>query len=383
MIVFMSSRLIFFRSMKKAQTRIDEFAFILIAGLVFIIILMVFWVPPTETPKVSPETIYLKGLNGSTISFELNVSGYNIPNVSLSASGEISNWITFSRTLFSVKGFEIVKGRVDIPSYALGTYSGVITVSSSAGEVKIPVKVEVVTSKEKILTSRQIEPFEPFTIKYSPNVEVLDSKRDFEVFATLTQRNTVSLVGRIPKEKLDTIEEAYVYLKISETNKQGNLVVTLNGEKIFDSKASGLIKIPINKTEEYLSVEISCKPSWMFWVKNYYKVEEAEIVVKYKSLSEKSFNFSLTQDEIKNFDHFEFSTLFKSYSTPIPKLIIKINGKIVYWEKPPLTLLNLNISKDISGASLYLDRENTITFEINEEGFFEFASASLTVYSRI
>ena len=88
--------------MGKAQLKMDEFAFVILAGIILIGMLMIIWSTPSEALAiVDPTSISLTLQRGTSTTVNLNISGAT--NVSLSAVGDTSSWISFTKNNFDAR----------------------------------------------------------------------------------------------------------------------------------------------------------------------------------------------------------------------------------------------------------------------------------------
>jgi hypothetical protein len=365
----------------KAQVRIDEFAFILLAGIIFIIILTVVWTTPSEAPPVvEPTSIYaIVPVSGSKV-FELNVSG-KLTNVTLKATGEIADWVRFAKNNFNVFDSEIVHCIVSIPNVSLRTYTGKIIVSSTGGKREIEVTVDVRNITLPLLSRSLLFGVPDFTLVYT-EAKTLDFRENEEVARSHFYEKALTLMGSLSDEELALATGGYIRLFIGETNFVGNLIVIFNEQEVFNKRVgTGLVEIFVNKSliqKSNTAVIKADSPGWKFWATNKYKIKKAEISIVFEKGREKTFTFSLEPIEVDNFNHF-----LLSFYTPkfIPEISISINRQIVFLGRPPITFFNLNISKDILGNPLFLAKgENTITFELRKEGSYEIRNLNLIVF---
>jgi hypothetical protein len=365
----------------KGQVKIDEFAFILLAGVIFILILAIVWTTPLEAPpSVEPTSIYLiVPVNGSKI-FELNVSG-KLTNVTLKATGEVADWIRFTKNNFDVLNYEIVPCIVSVPNVSLRTYSGKIIVSSTGGKKEIEISVDVRNITLPLLSRSLLFGVPDFTLTYA-EAKTLDSRENEEIARSYFYEKALTLTGSLGDEELALATGGYIRIFISETNLVGNLIVIFNDQEIFNKKVgAGLVEVFINKSliqKNNVAVIKADSPGWKFWATNLYKIKKAEISIVFEKGKEKTFTFTLEPREVDNFAYF-----LLSFYTPkfIPEISISINRQIVFLGKPPITFFNLNFSKDILGNSLFLAKgENTITFELRKEGSYEIRNLNFIVF---
>lgn len=372
----------------KAQARIDEFVFVLLAGIVLIVVLMVMWTMPLEAPPtVEPSSVSLTVLAGASRQFSLNVSGPGpavgpITNVSLSAMGEIANWISFSNTYFdSIPTYSIVAVYITVPANVqLRTYTGVIRVSSTGGtkDVKVTVNVKNITTIEFL---KEVIPVEDFSISFISGSKLLDMQSNAEVVKGYFYESTLNLVGILEEKELSNAINSYIRLVISDTNKLGNLVVYLNDQEIYNRLADiGEVIIPVNVSllKRSNAVRIrATNPGWMFWANTVYKIREASFSVDFKGMTTKEVLINLTRQEVSGFNHIQFKSIVKYEQKP--RLRIKLNEQTIYWGELPIVVLDLWIDKDVLGNDLALNvGTNKMLFILEAPGEVRFTNSVLT-----
>ena len=369
----------------KSQVRIDEFAFVLLAAFVLIAIMMFAWTTPTEVPPtVEPTSKSLSILNGSSKTFELNITGPSITNVTLTSTGTVSSWISFSENHFDVPTSKIVTVFVDVPSnIGVGTYEGSIKVESTGGSKIVPITIHVLNISTIKFSTHQI-PLGDFSVRYNIGSKILDSKTNFQVYQGYFSGNHVNLIGVLNENEKSTVSDAYVRLIIDDTNELGNLIVEFNDKEIYNQPTNvGEVIIPINVSELSRSNVVKIKassPGWRFWSSTSYSIRNATFVVDFKGINSTQKRFTLTQSEIDGFDHFVFSSLVSSPNY-MPILRVRINNQIAYIGRPPVAAVSIEMRKDILGNPLILNPgENTISFSLDEQGYIDFTNAILTVY---
>jgi len=375
-------------SLRKGQMpRIDEFAFVLLAGVVLMLILTIVWTTPTESAAVvEPTSVSLTIQKGASSSFKLNISGAILTNVNLTASGDVGNWLTFDKNSFNVAGSTIVTVTVKVPKTASeGLHTGHIKVESPGGAKTVSVNVEV--SKITAMLSTHPIILGDFSVSYSVGSEALDSKKNVEITRGYFSGNEVNLLGQMSENKLETVTGGHVKLKVEDTNSAGNLIVIFNNEEIFNRKVNvGEVDVPIDKSKIKTSNTITISagsPGWKFWISTIYKFSSIEFLIDYKGIYSKDVTFSLDAKQVSNFDHFHLSYRVPSegYSSPLSEMLISVNNQLVYWKHPPLTFFNETFEKDILGNELVLNEgENTISFSFEKNAFYEIRNAVLTVY---
>jgi len=369
--------------MLKGQGHTDEFAFVLLAGIILLLVFMIAFTSPTEPlPTIEPSTISLQVQSGSTGNFNLKISGKSITNVSLSASGEISDWLSFSTAAIdSITDSNTVNVRVTVPFGAsIGTHTGTVSITSTGGEKSVPVTINVVSVTT--LSSLTI-PLQDFVITFTPTQRTLDSKQNVEVSKGAFSEQSVTLFGTI-QDDLNSVTGGSVDLLVKDTNSLGDLIVTVNGNEIFKDKVSqGLTSIPIDKNliSKTLSVRIyATSPGYQFWTSTSYEMMSVKLTVDLQSVSVASFPFTLSSSEVNNFDHLLFSARVRDYSQPLQPLQISINGQLVYWELPTVPFISKTFSNDVLGNDLFLTTNNTISFNLETDSFYDLANVLLIVY---
>jgi len=369
--------------------KVDEFAFILLAGVLLIFILAFAWTTPTEGPPAVDETHFeITTDQGETATFDFTISSTTaLTSINITAGGEIARWITFNKDDFDIERDEssTVTATLKIPSdVSLGIYRGRITVKGKGGRDTFSVAVDVV--EERTETSTRPVSLGDFTVSYAKGTDVLDSREDVRVSNSYLSERTLALTGMITGEKLLIATSGSVHLIIEETNRAGNLIVLINGDEIYNKKVSaGEILIPIDtdliETSNMVTIRAG-SPGWKFWTGVVYKIKKAEFNVDYEGAFSQSFDISMTKNEVDNFKQFNlyFHVLPEGYSVPLPDLMIKVNNQIVYWDSPPLRFFDKSLKEDMFGNPLYLEEGmNTITFEFEEEAFYTPLDAMLTV----
>ncbi|MCX6821821.1 MAG: hypothetical protein NTW30_03515 [Candidatus Aenigmarchaeota archaeon] len=222
-----------------AEAKMDEFVFVLIAGLIIIIVMLLMWGVPTQTqvPVVSPDSQSLTINKGSSEKFILKIN-VTSEKVTLTPKGTIKDWISFSNNDFDSSGLSNIEVTVSVP---YGTtemeYSGSIEVESAeGGKVVVPLTVTVISSSTKKSTETpQTHYLGDFTVTYASGSETLKSVSNVEVRKSTSEDKRVSLSGRIEGD-MSIVTDGFITIDVLYTNKEGNLVVKLNDNVIFNQK---------------------------------------------------------------------------------------------------------------------------------------------------
>ncbi len=368
---------------------IDEFAYVLFAGIGLMIIMLMAWTGPSEAPPwVEPIDVSLTIKNGTSSTFKLEITG-DLTNVTLKPSGEIRTWLSFNKNNFNVVKSTSVTVTVKVPSDASvdEIHTGSIEATSQGGTKSVSITINVQNVTKLQSRSIQLGGDGNIYVSYSFGPTSLDTKQNVEVSKGYFSRKDVNLIGSLSDEKLAIATGGFIQLIVDETNSAGNLVVKFNDKEVYKKRAGpGEIMIPLNLSQIRNSntVIISAgNPGWRFWMSTIYKFRTATFGVNYKGIFPQNFTFNLSPEEISNFDSLQLSLRTKDYSTPLPEMIIKLNNQIIFAERPPLAFMNRTFATDILGNKLQLkESNNVLLFSFEKEAFYSADSALLTIYSK-
>jgi len=324
---------------KIGQAKLDEFAFVLLAGLIMIIVMLLAWgVPgPREIPVVTPDSVDMEIERGDEDSFILKIN-VTSKKVSLSSTGTIADWIEFSDNDFEVTGLTNVEVTIDVPRKAderehLGT---IIVESEEGGKTEIPVTIDVISPYAEPSEIREEKFFPDITVSFAAGEEVLKSERNVLVRKGLNENKYFKMSARISQD-LDFVTGGAITIDILDTNREGNLIVKVNDEVVYDkSIPSGRIKIPVTKRllSSYNTVEISTSsPGWKFWTSSFYRLDRIEFSVNLYGGKENIEYFSVSDDALRNFKSAKLQFEIEDY-TGDGNLIIKINDRFIFDGQP-------------------------------------------------
>ncbi len=364
----------------KGQGKLDEFAFVLLAGLIIIIVMLLVWgVPgPTEIPTVNPTKKTLSIEKGESEDFilEINVTS---KLVTLTTRGTIKDWITFSNNNFDSHGLANVEVTVKVPSGAdERTHSGSIIIESQeGGEVTVPltIKVKAPTEPGKEEVSRTVY-IGDFTVSYAQGTETVKTEEDIEI------KDSEKTISASIIRDMDFVTEGSLILDIFYTNNEGNLVVKFNNEVVYEnSHMPGEIVIPLTKNllDSYNVIEISTsKPWWKFWASSVYKIEKIELKIDYFGDIGKKETFEVYPDELSNFKEGMVLFYVNSYDGP-GHLKVEINGYSLYeGSRRGSFELSFNF------AEVGLTRgTNTISFSTEQDTSFEIENARIIIVQEV
>lgn len=358
--------------------RIDEFAFILLAGLVMIIVMMVAWsTMPAAQLDVSPLSVSLSIQIGSSRSFPLNLNG-TATNVSLYATGAIKGWVSFDKNNFDVSGSEVVNVFISVPSTAVEkVYTGSIEITYSEGKKSIPVSIN--TSKIPVVEVSYPIYFGDFSVSYEVGTKTLASKEDFEVSRGYFSDYPVNLVHEsLTEDMLSKVTGGFIRVVVDETNNAGNLIVSFNGQEVYNQNtAPGEVSIELEESQIKKSNTVTISaglPGWKFWMSTVYKISTAKFGISYFGVTEREDSFELDSSMIRNFKYGVLTFRVKE-STPGKDLIIKINEDVLFkgeWTAKSFT-------RSFTSEIRLREGTNKISFSTEPNSFYELADVTLTI----
>jgi len=361
--------------------KLDEFAFVLLAGLIIMIVMLFVWgVPsPAQVPIVSPtsESLVIKKGSSEKFLLEINVTS---KVVTLTSKGTIKDWVQFSDNNFESSGVTNVEVTVKVPRSAVErSYSGTIEVTSKeGGKVTIPLTVTVtnVTEVEPTELSRSIY-IGDFSVTYAKGTEVVKTQRDVEVRKGMFEDKKVGIGGSIEKD-MSLATGGNIVIDILYTNNEGNLIVRFNNQVVFDQRAMpGEVVIPIDKSllKSYNVIEISTSgPGWNFWATSIYRIDKVEFKVDYFGEAGKVEIFNVYRDEIAKFKEGRVEFNIQSYEG-VGGLIVKINDYTVY-EGQRRGRVQLSFNYVDVGL---VKGENTISFSTELGATYNIEGAKITL----
>jgi hypothetical protein len=361
--------------------RLDEFAFVLLAGLVLIIILTVGWGTMYQV-AVTPTEKILTIARGSFASFTIHLNG-TATNVNLTSSGETADWITFDRNNFDISGSVDVHATVTVPYYAqLKHYNGRIDIDFPGGKKTVSVSVNVSTVTIAETTHRVFGP-EDFTVSYSVGTETVSEKDSFTVEKGLLVDSYLRLSGTLTAEKLSIVTGGLIDITIDDTNSEGNLIVEFNGKEVFNDKAEDRVSLDLDRSQIQRTNKIVIRtgsPGWRFWTNSYYDIGSAEFKIDYEGISFKDFTFTTDSNDISNFNLGRLSFRVRSYDpNKLNDMIVKVNNYIIFKGVPTLAYFSRTF-----GAEVPLNAgSNTISFSAEREAYYDLEDVTLTIVRNI
>jgi hypothetical protein len=368
----------------KGQTRIDEFAFVLLAGIALIIILAVAYSTIQQGPiyaSLSTSNLQIAQGTSASVTLSLNGTGYN---VTLSGDGTIENWINFDENNFDLPGgTKEITVTVLVPRDAdFRTYTGDILILSGDKTYKVPLTVDVtlVTVSEVPRTIRLGD----FTVSHVVGTDIIGEKDDVEVAKGYFADFSTSFTATVPDDKMNILTDGFIQIFVENSNSAGNLFVELNGERIYANTIStGEILIPlgVSAIHKYNSVVLHAdNPGFQFWTNTNYKIKFIKFEINFNGISSKQKTFTLDANDLNNFGYGKVSFQVKNYDPQaLNPMLIQINGATFYDDIPTLTYFSKNFGTEIP----LIAGENTISFSVSEESNYQLASVAITIVHHI
>lgn len=358
--------------------RMDEFAFVLLAGIILIGVLMIsFTTTPEELPPiVTPTDVFVVAQRGGVGKFNFVLEG-NSTRVKFEVLGDIKEWANFNKNDFVLSGTEEITVTLVVPkSVVEGLYNGRIVVVTPSNKNKT-VEVAVDVTQKAVEVSKTFD-LGDFYVSYSEGTDNLASKEDAEVSKSYFSEHTINLVhGSIDDDRFSIITSGFITLLIEDTNQAGNLIVEFNGKEVFNGKAvMGELNIPIEKSEIKKSNVVSIRaasPGWKFWMSTVYRMKNANFGINYQGGALVDKQFKLTSEETSKFRWGKLSFRVREYEQP-NDLIIKINDWKIYRGVPSTW------STIIFGQEVALEEGfNNVSFSLDRDAKYYLVDVYLTM----
>jgi len=357
-------------------SRIDEFAFVLLAGLVLIAIMTLTWTQQTIDIDVLPTAVVVKASPGSPKIFTMTFNG-TMPNVTLVATGQVAGWINFLENNFDVTGLKTIDAQVTVPAgTADGSYSGMIEVYYASRKKIVSVTVEV--SKSAVAGIPRDIRLGDFSVSYLLGPEALASTSNKEVSKGYFSEYKFNLVHEaIADDKFSAITSGTVYLLVEDTNSAGSLIVEFNGVEVYSKKSAvGEVSVAIPRDQIKKTNVITVRagpPGWMFWMNTVYNIKTARFSIDYQKSLFPERTFTLADEDVLNFKFGKLHFLLGD-SKASSDMIIKVNGYQIYKGIPPKTF-DTNFGAEV-GPNI---GTNTISFSVEREASYNLQDVVLTI----
>lgn len=364
----------------QADHRIDEFAFILLGGVMLLIILTIGFLTPSGALIVSPDSINLVMTRGQTKVIPLIFNG-TATNVTITAKGEVGDWFTFSRQQFDVNGREAVDAIIKVPvNIREGYHFGTIEIERTGETKRISVSINVTRYPAGDITRTIF--FDDFKVSYLVGPETVDSMNNFEISKSYLSENSATLVGIIDQDKLNIVTDGFIRLVVESKNDAGDLIIIFNDKEVFKQNPGyGEVIVPISKDMIKRSNVVQIKadnPGLKFWMSNVYRFRTAEFGINVQGISFKDLTFNLDENDITNFKFGKISFKVTDYNpNALNDLIIKINDNLVYKGAPSLGAFPpVVFDKNKAGLNT---GENILSFSVESEAFYQLTDVRLVI----
>jgi len=364
--------------LKGQGARVDEFAFVLLAGIILILVLAIAWGSLQSNPVgVSPTSKILTIAIGDSKTFTLDLNGTTI-NTSLETKGAIANWISFDKNNFDIQGSTEVEVTVAVPlTTQQGIYTGTINVVSGPNVQKVQLIVNVSTQTiSNIVRSIRLG---DFSVSYLVGSQTINERNNFEISKGYFSEYPGTLVATMTQDTFAITTGGEIVIDIEDTNGVGNFIVDLNGQEIYNQHTSpSEITITLDKSQILKSNNVVLHaglPGFRFWMSTVYKIKSVSLNVDVQGVVRKDVNFQLTQDEVNNFNFGKISFNIKRYNpSAFNPLTVKINDAIIFDDRPTL----FTNSKTFGLEVPLKVGTNTISFYVEQEAFYELNNVVLT-----
>lgn len=375
-------------SQKGQQKIFDEFGWIILAAVGFVLVVTIIFSSTTSAPVIEPKSASFTLAKGDTQTFTVTIKSEDdkkISNLTLTAFGEIKDWISFDKNKFDVDKSAQVRVKIQVPTNAvLRNHVGGIRAESKGGSSSLSLTITVANVSALKLESRPIF-LGDIDVTYKKGSETVASKENIRVTKGAFSSSSESFSVVIPSEKFAVTTSAHLELFVVDTNKKGNLIVEFNGQKLYNKKTdAGKVAIPLDKTilntTNIVKIRTTGPSVFQFWSKASYKIEKVNFVITFQDVAGQDRAFILNQNEVQNFHHFVLQARVREYSTPLEDLFVKVNNQIAYAEKPPLAAFNQTLAKDILGNKIVVAEQNKISFLFEKEASINLSDVFLVVY---
>lgn len=367
----------------KAQTRVDEFAFILLAGIIMILILAVAYSTISNTPigaALSTNSLQIAQGNSATVTLHLNGTGFN---VTLSGSDDITNWVYFDQNNFDLTTSKDVSVTILVPRNAdFRTYSGNIVVTNGNQITKVPLTVNV--GLATVVNIPKNIRLGDFTVSYVVGSSVVAEKDNFEVTKGYFSESSASFTAVVPDDKFNILTDGFIQIFVESSNSAGNLLVDFNGQRIYAGTVSaGEIDIPLNVSaiHKYNSIVIRAdNPGFQFWTSTDYKITFVKFGIDFNGVSSQQLSFQLDSNDVTNFAFGQLAFTVKSYNPQaLGSMLVQVNGVTLFEGVPTLTYFQKTFGLEIP---LYVGN-NTISFSVTQSAYYQLSNVVLTIAHHI
>jgi len=216
-----------------------------------------------------------------------------------------------------------------------------------------------------------------FTVSYSLGSDVVGQKRNVEVRAGWGGSSRVNVVGVVPSEKLPITNSGFIEIIVDDSSQNGNLIVEFNGQIVFNQKVGpGRVSIQLTKDQIKDSNVVTIRsgsPGWKFWETTIYKLTSVKFGINFQGTSFKTFQFTMTTDDVSKFRFGRLSFRITSSTTP-SDMLITINDQRFFRGIPPSAFI-----KDFGSEVNLVPNVNNITFSVSKASSYDLADVTLMI----
>ncbi|MFP4115908.1 MAG: hypothetical protein ACLFTQ_01760 [Candidatus Aenigmatarchaeota archaeon] len=179
---------------------------------------------------------------------------------------------------------------------------------------------------------------EPFKVSFHEEERTLGKLEDVDVRRGIGTSETRSVAFNLTQSELDNIVSFGLDFWVKDTNRMNELELFLNGGEVYSGYPAPerSYTVDVNRTllDKTNELEISPKSSgWRFWAPTVYILENFTMKADILGRNERSFEFSLTEDQADNFRMGRLVFMPDEFVDESP-LVVQVNGKDVYRDIP-------------------------------------------------
>lgn len=215
-----------------------------------------------------------------------------------------------------------------------------------------------------------------FSVSYTAGEEVAA-----EASGIVSNGVAVDLSKKVPFSiaKQQEMESGKIKFFVNNSNYYGQLLLVLNNQELYRGTPTlGKHEIGFNTTllkEQNLFEARASSSGWRFWAPTTYIID-AQVLVSYLGLKPKAYDFTLNKYEADGLLSSRLIVYLKG-AEGVGNLVVRINGKEVYRDKPAGA-----VWQDLSADDIPLKEKNTIEFLAEENSKYDIGSAELVVFYR-
>jgi len=302
---------------KKAQARMDEFVWILLAGILIVLAVLFAWGTPSPEENATENITELKS------PFTIGTETVDIPRVirigdfsiSYTVGSEVlatSKYVEVKRGLFEDNIFSM-SGKIDHNlNYVTDGWLILDILETNGGNLIVKVNNKVVYN-QKTNPGRINIPVEKDLLTNYNVVEIRAGMPGLQFWSTSVYRIEkiqfgINLYGSEEKtynfqmfgSELNSFTEGRIAFDVDEREGNGNMIIKINGRTVFNGVPSG----SFSKTFELFDVGLVNGNNVITFSTEKdttYKLDDVELIVTHKEKGEKSksFVFTITDDDMR------------------------------------------------------------------------------------